>query len=125
MPESYRKLSDGNAFDVLPQSLRRESNDESSSIFINGKKVSILNPRCEAIDRTRHNLSLISNQNKLKSNSIILHENHDSIEYHLRKEPETNRNRKSIKKPSQSVMQMHKKEFIKLASLNDDEYPEI
>ncbi|MFO0117833.1 MAG: hypothetical protein ACK521_09555 [bacterium] len=99
----YRKLSEGNAFDVLPQSLRRESNDESF-ILVNGKKVSIVNPRFEAIDRTRHNLSLISNSNKLKSNSIILHENNNSIEYNLPREPETNKNRKSLKKPSQSVL---------------------
>jgi len=76
--------TEGNNFDVLPRSLRRESNEEISLITVKGKKISILNPRCEAIDRTRHNLSLIQNQKKLKSNSIIIHEKQDSIEYNLR-----------------------------------------
>lgn len=82
-----------------------------------------MNPRFEAIDRTRHNLSLISNSNRLKSNSIVIHEKNNFIEYNLPKEPETNKNRKSIKKPSASCLAA--RDIINLPILDDEEFPEV
>ena len=79
-----------------------------------------------AIDRTRHNLSLIGGGPKSFSNSIIAHHKVGSIEFKLPKEPDSNKNKK---KPSSSQIGpydfngSHKK--VEIVDVDEEEYPEI
>ena len=85
-------------------------------------KKSLIGTRFDALARTRHNFSLVSNntQNKLKSNSIMLIDKpSSSIEYKLPKEPESNRNKTSDYRTS-LINDTTPKEIQE-----EDEYPEI
>lgn len=103
---------------MLPKPLRRDSahleNNKGSVL-----KKSMVGTRFEALSRTRHNFSLVSNTAKNNPNSrsiLIVEKPNAKIEYKLPKEPESNKNRVSDKASLILDQQIQEEE---------DEYPEV
>jgi hypothetical protein len=112
-------------FDILPKAMRRDSNQlgtlAGNALANSLLKKSLIGTRFEALGRTRHNFSLVSNtaRNYHKSNSIILTEKPvHQIEYKLPKEPESNRNKASD-------MASFANDGTPKEINEEDEYPEV